>query len=97
LCPQEFMLVTRPRRGEAFLIAHLSTSMGTVYLLWQKGPQGLEDAEMLIGVHTVEVAKSAIAAVVNKPGFVDYPDRFEICAYELGKLQWAEGFVIPKD
>jgi len=53
---------------------------------------------MLIGVfRTEEEAKDAISALANKPGFVDYSDRFLICPYELGKLHWTEGFAIPED
>jgi hypothetical protein len=70
--------------------------MDTVFLLWHNGPAELEDAEMLIGVFRTEhEAKEAITTVVRKPGFVDHPDRFEICPYELGKIHWTEGFVIP--
>jgi len=50
---------------------------------------------MLIGVfRTEQDAKDAITTVADKPGFRDYPDRFLICPYELGKLHWTEGFVI---
>ncbi len=47
---------------------------------------------MLIGVFgSDQLAKDAIASVANKPGFVDYPDRFEICPYEVGRVHWSEG------
>jgi len=72
--------------------------MDTVFLLWHNGPPELEDAEMLIGVfRTKQDAKDAVTALAGKPGFVDYPGRFEICPYQLGKLHWTEGFVIPQD
>lgn len=52
---------------------------------------------MLIGVfRTEQDAKDATTVLAGNPGFVDYPDRFEICSYELGKLHWTEGFVIPQ-
>jgi hypothetical protein len=71
--------------------------MDTVFLLWHNGPPELE-SEMLIGVFRSEQeAKAAIASLANKPGFVDYPAEFEVCPYELGKLHWTEGFVIPED
>ena len=72
--------------------------MDTVFLLWHEGPPDIEDAEMLIGVfRTEQNAKDAIAVLGGKPGFVDYPDRFLICPYELGKLHWTEGFAITED
>jgi hypothetical protein len=46
---------------------------------------------------TEKDAKDAIAALAQKPGFVDYPEQFEICPYELGRLHWTEGFRIPED
>ena len=72
--------------------------MDTVFLLWHTGRPDIEDEGMLIGVfRTEQEAKEAINALAHKPGFVDYPDRFLICPYELGKLHWTEGFAIPKD
>jgi hypothetical protein len=72
--------------------------MDTVFLLWHTGPPQLDDEGMLIGVFgTEQEAKDAINALANKPGFVDYPDCFFICPYELGKLHWTEGFAIPED
>jgi hypothetical protein len=72
--------------------------MDTVFLLWHNGPTDLENAEMLIGVFRTEAeVNGAIAVLARKPGFVDYPDRFETCPYELGQLHWTEGFVIPED
>ncbi len=47
---------------------------------------------MPVGVFGSEQqAKDAIASVANKPGFVDYPDRFEICPYEVGKASLERG------
>ena len=72
--------------------------MDTVFLLWHTGPPEVDDESMLIGVfRTEQDAKDAITALTDKPGFVDFPDLFEICPYELGKLHWTEGFVITKD
>ncbi len=70
----------------------------TVFLLWHEGPPDIDDEGMLLGVfRTQDHAKNAIHALAGKPGFVDYPDRFLICPYDLGKLHWTEGFVITED
>jgi hypothetical protein len=72
--------------------------MDTVFLLWPTGPPDIDDETMLVGVfRTEQDAKDAITALTDNPGFVDYPDRFLICPYESGKLDWTEGFVITKD
>jgi hypothetical protein len=69
--------------------------MNTVFLLWHTGPPDIDDEGMLIGVFRREQdAKAAIAALAGKPGFVDYPEQFLICPYELGKLHWTDGFVV---
>jgi len=61
--------------------------MDSVFLLWHTGSPEIDEEGMLIGVfRSKQEAKKAITAVSNKPGFVDYPDRFEICPYEVGKL-----------
>ena len=72
--------------------------METVFLLWHTGPADSDETAMLIGVFSSEQqAKDAIVSVANKPGFVNYPDRFEICPYEVGRVHWSEGFAIPQD
>ena len=72
--------------------------MDLVFLLWHTGPPDIDDEGMLIGVfRTEQDAKNAIDALAGKPGFVDYPERFQVCPYELGKLHWTEGFAIPED
>ena len=67
----------------------------TVYLLWfvQEHEQS-QETELLIGVYESEIAaKAAIERLRNKPGFVDFPNGFEIHAREVGKDSWTEGFV----
>jgi hypothetical protein len=50
---------------------------------------------MLIGVYrTEDDAKAAIARLAGKPGFVNHPDWFEICRYELNADHWTDGYVI---
>ena len=68
--------------------------MDAVFLLWhvQKFENG-EDDEKLIGVYRSEdAAKDAIQRVAGKPGFVDQPNGFEICSYELDRDNWTEGY-----
>jgi hypothetical protein len=66
-----------------------------VYMLWFV--QELEqcaDLELLIGVYqTEEEARSAIQPRKNKPGFVDFPEGFQIREIELGVGGWTEGFI----
>jgi hypothetical protein len=38
-------------------------------------------------------AKFALERVKNKPGFIDYPDDFQIFASVLNRDGWCEGFV----
>jgi hypothetical protein len=70
-----------------------------VFLLWfvreLEDQEGQDDHEMLIGVYRTENdAKAAVARVVGKPGFVDFPDGFQICRYESNVDHWTEGYVI---
>ena len=70
--------------------------MKTVYLLWHRHPfeNGPDDAK-LIGVYESGFdARQAQARVAGQPGFRDYSEGFEICAYEVGKDHWSEGFVL---
>jgi hypothetical protein len=70
--------------------------MKTVYLLWHRHPfeNGPEDVK-LIGVYESGfAARQAQARVAGQPGFRDYPEGFQICAYEVGQDHWTEGFVL---
>lgn len=74
-------------------------TMQTVYILWHVRP-GEDDADngnaKLIGVFdSIEKAQSAIAHLLNKPGFKDYPDHFQISDYELNEMHWTSGFGDP--
>ena len=66
-----------------------------VYLLWfvqERKEEG--DTELLIGVYETEAdARAAIGRVKNKPGFLDFPEGFQIHPHELGEDDWTEGFV----
>ena len=52
------------------------------------------DIELLIGLYgTREQAEDAIHRRLSKPGFVDYPQGFQIHERELGVEGWSDGFV----
>jgi hypothetical protein len=57
--------------------------MDSVFLLWYaRAPDSAE--ELFIGAYgTEEEAKAAIERLEDKPGFVDTPDGFQICPYEI--------------
>lgn len=70
--------------------------MRTVYLLWHRHAfeNGPDDVK-LIGVYeSAFAARQAQARVARQPGFRDYPQGFEISAYELGQDHWTEGFAV---
>ncbi len=53
-----------------------------------------QDDELLIGVSETESdANNAIERLKSKPGFLDFPQAFEIHSYELGQDHWTEGFI----
>jgi hypothetical protein len=66
-----------------------------VHLLWFVREHGTgSDVELLIGVYEVESdARAAIDRLKNKPGFIDFPEGFQIHSRELGQDSWEEGFV----
>jgi hypothetical protein len=69
-----------------------------VYGLWfvQECPNA-GDIECLIGIYETEAdAKAAIELVKSKPGFVDFPQGFEIHQYQLGQTGWLDGFKDPE-
>ena len=69
--------------------------MEVVFLLWhvhEVNPGN--DDEILIGVYRTEGdAKSAIEQLRTKRGFVDVPDGFQICPYELNVDHCTECYV----
>ena len=67
---------------------------GNVYLLWF-APQGKSDDDaLLIGVYLTEIdAKAAIDRLRSRPGFVDFPEGFQIHSRVLGQDYWPDGFV----
>ena len=67
-----------------------------VHLLWfvQEREQE-EDIELLIGVYqSAQDANAAIGRLQYKPGFVDFPQGFEIESCEINRDHWTDGFRI---
>jgi hypothetical protein len=70
---------------------------GTVHLLWfvKEMPEGIDDAELLVGVYSSEAeARVAIERVKGQPGFAEFPQGFQIHRYELNRDHWTEGFIV---
>jgi hypothetical protein len=65
-----------------------------VYLLWfVKEREDDCDIELLIGVYTSEHdAHLAIERLKNKPGFVSFPQGFQIHRAEVGRTGWEDGY-----
>ncbi len=65
------------------------------FLLWHTHQlRGGEDDEKLLGVYSSsELAEAARSRAAKLPGFCDAPEGFEICAYDLDKDEWPEGYV----
>ncbi len=68
-----------------------------IYLLWHVRSFELdgeiEDDEKLLGAFTTpEKARTAIFGLLEKPGFRDCPEGFEISGDKLDQDSWTEGF-----
>jgi homoserine kinase type II len=65
-----------------------------VHVLWfVREQKEVEDIEILVGVYDSDAgAKAAIERLGAKPGFVDFPNGFQIDSYELGRDNWVDGF-----
>jgi hypothetical protein len=69
--------------------------MATMFVLQhlREDPEGYDDLK-LIGVYSSEeLAGKALENHKTLPGFVDYPDGFDLAAYELDQDYWIEGFL----
>jgi hypothetical protein len=54
----------------------------------------IETDDKLCGVFSSEEeAERARGQLTTQPGFRDYPNDFQVSAYELDKIEWTEGFV----
>ena len=69
--------------------------MTIVYDLWfVREYEHREETELHIGIYaSAEDARAAVDRLRTKPGFVDFPEGFEIYETALGQTGWTEGFV----
>lgn len=67
-----------------------------VYLLQhcREIADGEDDYKMIGAYGTAEAAEEARARAVQRPGFKDYPDDFQIVEYVLGQDHWVDGFFV---
>jgi hypothetical protein len=73
----------------------MPTMVDHVYLLYHIRDSG---QLLLIGAYRSEAnAKAAIERSKIKPGFAQFPDDFEIHAYELGVDLWPDGFSVEEE
>lgn len=53
---------------------------------------------LFVGAYRSEAdAKAATERLKDKPGFAQFPDDFEIHAYELGVELWPDGFSVEEE
>ena len=72
--------------------------MESVFLLWHVYEKDGDEKELLIGAYpSGQEAKAAVERLKGKPGFVDYPDGFQTCPYELNRHSWEDGFKYTTD
>ena len=67
----------------------------SVYLLWfVKEREDQCDIELLIGIYSSEQdAHLVIERLKNKPGFVNFPEGFQIHRNEVGRTGWEDGYI----
>jgi hypothetical protein len=67
----------------------------TVWLAWhERESDGCREFKLIGVFSTREAAEAAIDARRAKPGFVDYPDGFEIGAHVVDRdAAWIDGFI----
>lgn len=67
--------------------------MEEVYLLQHLRSDEEDEHCKIIGIFSSrEMAEQAIQQLSQKPGFVDYPDGFNIDRYKMDMLFWIDGF-----
>ena len=68
----------------------------TVWLVWHiddDAPSGVEENEKFIGVYSSEeLAREAVERLRDKPGFRDYPERWQVENCILDQDHWTDGF-----
>lgn len=69
--------------------------MQKVYFLYHIRYEDTDDEDVkIIGIYSsYKQAKLAIKRLKNKPGFIDFPDDFQIFDSVLNRDGWCEGFV----
>jgi hypothetical protein len=66
-----------------------------VFLLWHTRIDAESEDSKLLGVYSSEnTANAARGRASMQAGFREYPDGFEITAYEVDRDEWSEGFGI---
>ncbi|MCO6551422.1 MAG: hypothetical protein J6563_00410 [Gilliamella sp.] len=68
--------------------------MQKVYFLYHIRYEDTDDEDVkLIGIYSsYKQAELAIERLKNKPGFIDFPDDFQIFDSVLNRDGWCEGF-----
>lgn len=68
--------------------------MNKVYLL-EHAVDGLPERMKIIGIFkSKEDAENAVKTLSEKEGFEKTQNDFHIDEYEIGKINWSEGFVL---
>ncbi|MBM7129975.1 DUF7336 domain-containing protein [Dyella mobilis] len=67
--------------------------MTSVFVLHHTYGNSESETYKLLGVFSSDAsAQSAILKYLRLPGFIDYPDGFEVTEYLIDEAQWIEGF-----
>lgn len=69
--------------------------MQKVYFLYHIRYEDTDDEDIkLIGIYSShKKAELAVERLKNKPGFIDFPDNFQIFDSVLNRDDWCEGFI----
>ncbi|PXZ07034.1 hypothetical protein DKK70_08555 [Gilliamella apicola] len=69
--------------------------MQKIYYLYHVRYEDTDDEDFrIIGIYSSrKQAKLAIERMKKKPGFIDFPNGFQIIASVLNRAEWLEGFV----
>jgi hypothetical protein len=67
-----------------------------VWLVWHlddDAPDDVDENEKFIGVYSSEqLAREAVERLRDKPGFRDYPERWQVKDWALDEDHWKQGF-----
>ena len=69
--------------------------MKKIYYLYHVRYEDTDDEDVkVIGIYSSrKQAKLAIERMKKKPGFIDFPNGFQIIPSVLNRAEWLEGFV----